>query len=235
MTDYFDNRAVRYLKALDMCPNALEEEYKTAVAQCDLHAGNVLLTIPSSCERIMSYLPEDVRLIQYETTKTLSKLTSIPYCTFQSIPEPSESIDRILCLASLHHLTSEERTAFYKECIRLLRPGGKLIIGDVEASSGLASWLNVFVDKYNPFGHKGIFFDVVHDTEHIRQSGFANVSSCPTSYKWRFESDSELLEFIRELFMLECDDATLLNGIDTYLSRENNTIGMGLLYFICSV
>ncbi len=193
-----------------------------------------MLTIPSACEPVKPYLPTDVHLIQFETNRELAKQTGINLSSFSSIPVSNASVDRILCLASLHHATPEERRAFYTEARRILRPGGKLIIGDVEAGSPLASWLNVFVDQHNPYGHTGIFF-TEQDAQLLSACGFTNVEMNLTSYDWTFSTPSQAILFTRDLFMLNCSDEDIRKGLTEYLKYTGSAYTMGLLYFIESL
>jgi predicted SAM-dependent methyltransferase len=232
MTEYFDKRALSYLQALDDYPHAMSNEYTTAVDMCSLEENHVLVTIPSSCERIQSYLPQSVTLIQFETTKTLSDITGISFCQWGSIPLPSASVDRILCMASLHHCNDEERLQFYRECFRILRAGGKLIVADVEKDSNLSYWLNTFVDKYNPYGHNGVFFSK-EDVSLFEIVGF-QVKTAHTEYPWIFNTKDDMIKFTQMLFMLNADNDTIYQGIQKYLSPTENSYSMGILYFICS-
>lgn len=77
--------------------------------------------------------------------------------SIDDIPLKSQSVNKILCLASLHHLNNEERINTYNEFYRILKPNGKLIIADVIKNSNQSIWLNNFVNNYNSNGHNGIF------------------------------------------------------------------------------
>jgi ubiquinone/menaquinone biosynthesis C-methylase UbiE len=180
-------------------------------------------------------LSDSITHIQYETNKELANLTSIPYCTFSSIPIRDTSVHRILSLASLHHLTNEERSAFYKEAKRILVPGGKLLIGDVQENTNQAAWLNIFVNKYNSYGHQGIFFSE-NDSKLVEMAGF-HVTVEYKTYKWVFESSTQMITFCKHLFHLDlASDKDILDGLQTYLDADKNnyTFEWKLLYFICS-
>jgi len=42
-----------------------------------------------------------------------------------------ERFDFILCTYAIHHLTSAQKTGYLRECLEHLKPGGKLLLGDV--------------------------------------------------------------------------------------------------------
>jgi len=49
-----------------------------------------------------------------------------------SIPEiGNNSVDRVLSLAGLHHLTAKQKQQFFFEAHRVLRPGGLIVVADV--------------------------------------------------------------------------------------------------------
>lgn len=53
----------------------------------------------------------------------------------------------ILVSDVVHHVPSEARTAFLRDCVRLMQPGGTLIIKDV-APGHLVSVASVYADRY---------------------------------------------------------------------------------------
>ena len=190
----FSKRAATYIYALKTYPAVLANEFHTAVDKCRLRDKDILLLIPCSCEHIQPYLPSGVTCIEYETNKELAAATNKPYCQFHDVPLPNASATHILTLATLHHLTTEERLNYYTEAKRILQAGGRFVIGDVIKDSPQDHWLNTFVNTYNSYGHKGTFF-TESDTSLLEQAGF-KVEIEYATYTWDFQSQEEMTVLI---------------------------------------
>ena len=231
----FNNRAHEYKKAMELYPNVLNNEFKTAIEMCNIKENEIILNIPAACVSLEKYFNIIPKLyLEYETNEVFCKLMNIAHCTFNKIPEENDTIDTIISIASLHHLDNTERTDLYKECQRLLKINGKLIIGDVLNNSKEAKWLNIFVDKYNSNGHKGIFWSE-KDIELLNNNGFSTSFEVKT-YPWIFDSESVLIDFCKKLFGLNLASVSeILDGIHTYLKpymKENKIyIDWSLIYF----
>ena len=230
----FSNRAKSYISAITLYPDVLKEEFEVAVHMCNLQENETLLTIPSSCEKIESYLPDiSINYIAFETSKELAEITNTPFCTFQTIPLENSSVNKILSLATLHHCNEEERFNFYKESHRILHPGGKLIIGDVLKGSEQDSWLNIFVDTHNPYGHKGIFWSE-DDKELIEKAGFT-VTTSIEEYTWNFTDFTAMYDFVRRLFCIHTSDEELVKGLRMHLGVTTKPVfSWKLLYLVAT-
>jgi SAM-dependent methyltransferase len=233
----FKNRIESYLKAITQYPKALSNEFATAINILNLSNNEVLLNIPAGGIPLQDYINPDLHIeyIAYDTHKGFTHDLSVKYCSWSNIPLPVNSVDKIICLASLHHLTTNERIIVYNEFYRILKPDGKLIIGDVIKNSDQALWLDNFVDKYNSSGHKATFFDKT-DSNLLEKHNF-NVDITIKSYDWIFNENDNVYLFCKLLFgldLIELTDSNLINGVDTILKYKNNKIPWKLIYFICT-
>ena len=60
----------------------------------------------------------------------------------QQLPFPDETFDAVTCTLALHHVSAADRPAAVAEMRRVLRPGGRVLIADLEPST----------DGRSPFG-----------------------------------------------------------------------------------
>lgn len=240
MSDYstaFSKRSDSYKYAIQKYPNALHEELETA-------ANFVLKTNPCTVLNMMAgginiepFLPKNVQYIAFESNPDLASTMNIQHCSIDGIPLMDQSVDTILCLSSLHHANTKQRLLFYKECLRVLKKNGALILGDVLKGSAQDAWLNVFVNTYNSCGHDGLFM-CEEDKDLLYESGFQTIHlECP-EYSWVFDDTDSMIDFSKHLFGLDKADKSIIeHGIDYYLHPEIKddavVIPWKLIYFIC--
>ncbi len=243
--DIFEKRGKEYDLAMNKFPNARDEEFENIIKIADLKNSQTIIDIPSGGCYLSWYLPKNLNLIPVETTKTFSDLCEknigkkpIVVEKVSQLPFENESIDRVISLAGIHHLTDEEKENFYKEIFRILKNKGIFALADVFENTPAAKFLNEFVDKYNPMGHKGIFL-TEKTPEILSRIGFKIEKSEVINYHWKFKNENEMIEFVRLLFgIFEADTQTLLNGIKNYLgfSKKENKIFLNWqLFFIKAI
>lgn len=230
----FTNRVHSYLNAVELYNNVLDEEIITAINNLQLKKDDILLNVFAGGIPIDKYINNElnIKYLAFDT-HTDFVVNSIQKFSFDKIPMQSNSVNKIICLATLHHLNINERNILYTELYRILIPGGRLVIADVISDSLQGKWLNEFVDKYNSNGHKGLFF-TEKDSELIEKNGF-NVDVSINKYNWNFKDKKCLLHFCKLLFGLDLcnDDNLLLSSIKKYLHYDNGKIPWQLIYFNC--
>lgn len=125
-------------------------------------------------------------------------------------------MDGVASLAGLHHF--QDRRPVYREWARLLKPGGRIAIADVEADTATAAFLNTFVHQHVPGGHEGIFFESGEFTDELSEAGFYNVEETLCEVPWYFQDIDTMVRFCSYLFgIVDTKPATVLAGLEDYL------------------
>jgi SAM-dependent methyltransferase len=126
------------------------------------------------------------------------------------------SVDVVLGLAGLHHSPSKAGTV--RECFRILRPGGELALCDVILGSPVARWLNEYVDRHNPAGHRGDFISPGEVTGLLASAGFTDVAESVLAVPWVFPKEADMARFFKGLFGLVPQVDEIRTAVGDYLS-----------------
>lgn len=113
------------------------------------------------------------------------------------LPWPDGSMDAAISLAGVHHL--DDKAPFFAEIKRILRPGGRFVLSDVEAGTPAARFLDGFVGRHNSTGHAGAFLDAWTEGT-LREAGWHVVSTALARFHWAFPDRTAMAAFCRELF-----------------------------------
>jgi SAM-dependent methyltransferase len=222
------------------CFWAREEEFFHAIDLADLKDGEVVCDVPSGGCYLGRFIQKNVRLVSVETSIEFVRLghdarmhQRVLCQDIGCLPLRSQSIDKMISLAGLHHL--KDKYPFYEEAYRVLRRGGVLSVADVRKDSGPAKFLNIFVHEYNSMGHQGIFIDDGTQQE-LEQAGFRVEFAKPIPFFWKFGSIESMANFYKLLFGLnKASPEQVLNGLRTYLGYQGqngtNCVHWELNYF----
>src|SRR5262245_10282395 len=63
------------------------------------------------------------------------------------------TFDAVILAYGTHHIPPADRENAYRECRRILRPGGRLVVHDFRPTSAVARWFVEVVHRYAPGGH----------------------------------------------------------------------------------
>jgi len=204
------------------------------VQRLALTPGNALCDIPGGGGYLADYI-HDCQVCfhfletshEFATQCPRSSHHRVIECALEgTLPLADNSMDRVLSLAALHHVN--DKPGIYREFKRILRPGGKLVIADVERGSDTAHFLNEFVDRYNSMGHCGVFLDA-DDLLDISRSGLEVTAVERPPISWSFASQADLADFCRQLFGLDLASTTdILAGVTHYLKLSDTGAGCTL-------
>ena len=217
----FNQRAGSYHQAMIDCPFARDPEFQAMAEFAAVMPGDRVCDMPSGGGYLNRFLDPDADIISIETSYEFANLApprgnrNILLCEFDNIPLASDSIDKIICLAALHHVIDKQ--PFFNEAFRIIKPGGTLCLADVQKGSGIVDFLDIFVDQHNSMGHQGHYLDENSGTE-LQNAGFSPVAAVSKDYGWRFDSLPEMGRFCKMLFGIDqAGEDVVLEGIRNYL------------------
>ena len=122
-------------------------------------------------------------------------------------------VDAVATIATFHHFDDRSaatgvrgRTAAIAAFHRLLRPGGRLVIGDVGAGTAPARYFDAIDDpRYcSPNGHPHDFFTGEELAAICVEAGFVDVRHEVRCVPWAFASADEAVEFLAVMHNAQC-------------------------------
>jgi SAM-dependent methyltransferase len=226
----FSKRIKSYINAVTIYKNVLDEEILNIIDELNLKENNVVLNLGAGGFHLDKFLDNKINYIPYEFSKEFALEENINYCKYDNLPFKNNSIDKIIIVALLHHFSDEERLILYKECYRILKNDGLLLVADVIKNSTEDLWLNEIVNKYNINGHIGKFFDQ-NDNKLFTEVGF-NIENKIKKYNWNFTDDISMIDFMKKLFYLKIDNNLLMRLVKEKLNYNNCKIDWKLIYFL---
>ncbi len=239
--DIFNKRGAAYHTAMRSYPNARDAEFKSIEKLLEPSPGQVIVDMPSGGGYLRRYLgANSVQLIAVETTEafysqciedshTLKRL-----CDLDNTELTAESVDSVASMAGLHHV--EDRSAVFQEIYRILKPGGRLCVADVNKGSVIDDFLNTFVDQNNTMGHKGFFIDADFRSR-LNEAQFDIEFDETIRYFWKFRDVDQMIDYCTLMFGLDkANFPKVLNGIETYQGYDDSGTACKMnweLQFIC--
>lgn len=117
-----------------------------------------------------------------------------------ALPLVDATADRLGSLVGLHHLP--DKLAFVRECVRVVKPGGRIALSEVVEDSAVAKFLNGPVHHYTTNGHKGAFVKPGELQTLLVDAGCTLATERFYHLFWRFTSLEDLARFARGLLGL---------------------------------
>jgi SAM-dependent methyltransferase len=219
----FDARGARYNRANRLFPRARAEEARRLLAHLPLDRGARWLDVGAGG----GFLAGEARLDAAtavgcdESAVFLGEASEYALRTlvdYRALPFAPDCFDAAASLAALHH--ADEPRAVLGEMLRVVRPGGRVAIGDVAAGSAAAGFLNGFVHAHTDMGHRGRFYSSSEWIGFLASAGGRETRGAAETLHWRFGSSEDAAAFCRELFGLRDDTS------EDVLARALATLGL---------
>jgi SAM-dependent methyltransferase len=194
---------------MQMFPDARNQEFEHLTRIADIYDYHLVCDIPSGGNYLHKHLSNKVTIIGVDSCLSFMAIqaSSTTHSNLSTVvSQPNQTgfkagvFDRVLSLAGIHHM--QEKTPFFKEVARLLKPEGKFCIADVVRDSATAVFLDEIVDCYNSMGHKGEYLNEESIVE-MKYSGLVISHVETIDFYWCFNDEKEMVQFCRLLFGLD--------------------------------
>ncbi len=234
--EIFDKRGDRYHYAMQSYPEAREKEFRNLLKYSQVDQEDIIADIPAGGCYFKKYLQNGHLYFVESSEEFLSRcqggLNKI-LCPVDDLPFKTGFFDKVYSLAGTHHL--EDKRPLFAEVHRVLKTDGDFVYADVKTGSREDDFLNIFVDRYNSMGHKGIFINEATIAA-MERFGLKVQTAEYLDFTWNFASEADMIDFVKNLFGLDlaANDDEILRGIDSYLGyhQEDGKVYMnwGLYY-----
>jgi hypothetical protein len=214
---FIEGRARSYDNAMINYPFARKIEFNSLFRNFPLSLNEKILDIPSGGEYLQKLYPNNI-VSSIEFSSAFNATTTLNFNDEWNLGQ----YDRIVCLAALHHI--ENLDFFMKKLLCCTYNSTIIHLADVEKDSKLSAFLDEFVDKHNPLGHRGYYRnwkDVIW-LQGINILSIDNIQ-CP----WKFDNIRDMISFCKNLFcIINCPDDIILSSLKDYIGYSYTEEGV---------
>ena len=135
----------------------------------------------------------------------------------EKIPLKDKSVDVVVTLANLHHIPNKEN--IFKEFARILKKGGRLVIGDVADRTNVQKYFDGPVDQFCSTGHKHKYLDKKWAKDLCAKSRLRLHSFSIMDTPWVFEDEEQAKWFLKTIHDATCTPEKCLKEAKDYLGH----------------
>jgi SAM-dependent methyltransferase len=157
---------------------------------------------PNAPEGQVLAMDTSAGMLQGLAARIDGRLITMTHLTGPHLPLPDNSVDLVTSLANFHHVPDKITQA--REFARVLRPGGRLIIGDVADGTNIQRYFDGTVHEVSSTGHEHRFLDRWDCDILCQESGLTLTSWEIHPTPWVFETAAQAAAFLHMIHDASC-------------------------------
>ena len=227
--DTFNTRGDSYNEAALIHPLARDVERRILIDLLDLEPAHRVCDAPAGggylADGVAPLVADPRHIVCVEPSQTFAATIDPRYVVhiapLDALPLADGSVDRVGSLAGLHHLVGKR--AFFHEAFRVLRPGGRIAVGDVLDGTPVAAFLNGPVDRFTTTGHEGHFLQPGETAALLNDAGFADVTEEHREFSWTFDGVDQMVRYCKSLFgLVNAELSEVREALDAHFEVEES-------------
>ncbi len=210
----------RYLQLVTDYPSVRYQEFHALVEYADLENPERILEVPAEGKVLETFYP-DAMIARADLVPVESATNVDCALTDWSLSEiKNHYYDAVLALAPIHHANTDQKKQYIEGVYDCLKDGGVIAFGEVEQASSLSVFLDEFVDQHSYTNHQGEYPET-NFSRVLQDAHFKNVTSDRLNCNWIFDNETQLCNYITQLFGLRpMDEKLLLTALSELLGFE---------------
>ncbi len=228
MSEFIGQRSELYKEALKEFPHARDQDIEVMKKYLNPQKDEIILEVGAGSGVFSSILSDSVKELivsdpskeQLDEVKDLNKTNiTLIEAGADKLDLKEDSVDAIWSFGAMHHCF--DKISAFKNFSRILKSGGRVVIGDVWSGSSLAKHFDDKVAKYCVTGHEVAFWTDEFAESLCFLTSFKNLKIDFLDLQWIFDSKEDIGDFLYKIHaMTKTTSEDCLKGAEEILGIE---------------